>query len=161
MFTKAFHIYSLVLLNHHNSLLVKESVRIFWSHMMFNVSASIWGNFQFQSFTQGWIWTYGVQNISLWTKTVGIGLQHEWVLTWGYTNDAMPEAYWQVWGRGARPELQVADAYCWQILTSSEAWPCVDVLVITMYCLLTCWVCQAYSEVWGPHTMTLLSGLTD
>lgn len=48
---------------------------------------------------------------------------------------------------GARPELQAADAYCWQILTS-EARPCAVVLVITMYCLLTCGE-RAYSEVWG------------
>ena len=32
--------------------------------------------------------------------TCGHGLQHEWALTWSYTNDAMPEAYWQVCCRG-------------------------------------------------------------
>lgn len=66
----------------------------------------------------------------------------------GHTNDAMPEAYWQVCCRGARPELRAADAYCWQILTSSEARPCADVLLITMCSLLTCGVCQAYLDIW-------------
>lgn len=58
------------------------------------------------------------------------------------------------------PGQKAADAYCWQILTSSEARPCVDVLVITMYCALTCGVCQAYSGVWGP-TPRHWSGLAD
>lgn len=55
---------------------------------------------------------------------------------WGHTNDATPEAHWQVCA-GAGLDLRAADAHRWQILTSFEARPWVDVLVITMCCFLT------------------------
>ena len=116
-------------------------------------------NFPLPSFTCGWIWRWSLPTNSIryfvWIQTVGIGLQHQWVLTWGYTNDTMPEAHRQVCrtGRGGRPESQAADVYCWQILTS-EARSYVAVLVIAVYCLLTCGECGAHTAVCGPHTVT-------
>lgn len=63
---------------------------------------------------------------------------------WGHTNDATPEACWQVCYAGAGLDLRAADAHCWQILTPFEARPWVDVLVISM-CFLT-------RAVWGIFT---------
>lgn len=49
--------------------------------------------------------------------------------------------------RGLVLDLRAVDAYCWQILTSCEAGPWVDVLVITMRLFLTRAVCEAYLDI--------------
>lgn len=125
-------------------------------HIMRQVSISI---FHLQKNMNIGSWHTDFILSSLWTKTVGIGLKHEWVLTWGYTNDAMPEAYWQVCCRGSghnsRLLMLTADRY-WLLLKQGLVWKCW-----WLPCT-ACWhvgMCQAYSGL-RPHSVTLWRSLT-
>lgn len=80
-----------------------------------------------------------------WTKKPQQVLAYTVSECWGHTNDATPEACWQVCYAGAGLDLRAADAHRWQILTPFEARPWADVLVITVCCFLT-------RAVWGIFT---------